>query len=349
MAHSIFGKRFLSTREPAWHGLGTSWTGPKTALEAVEESKVGEIVIGTRRMGWELEDGTFEPIGDRMVIVRYPTHDDAETVRLGEAGLDYSVIQNSALAKALDDAGLTTRWPVETCAALGRGETIFICLNMGKDTVAGEEHDRYVIFCDTRDGGSSLLVLTTHTRVVCANTLQIALENGDIKLNLQHNRTLETDFKFAIDLMDQVESNTARVKQALERLQTIAVTADDLPGLWDKTYPKPRRGNLLRQYEQVDDPARFDPAQLARLEKMAVDYHYAQQMRETVVTAAKERYDVLEQDFPHLAGNGLGFVNVVAEIADHTRCSRGGVASIIGNRAEEKIRAHRALLALATN
>lgn len=346
MAHNIFGKRFLSTREPAWHGLGLSWTGQKTAVEAVADSRVDQIVIGTRRMGWELPDGTFEPIGDRVVIVRNPTPDDKETVRLGEAGPDYTVIQNTALAQALDKAGLTARWPVETCAALGRGETIFICLNMGKDTVAGDEHDRYAIFCDTRDGGSSLLMLTTHTRVVCANTLQIAMENGDIKLTLQHGRNMATDFAFALDVIDQVEANSARVKQALERLQTIPVTDQDLPALWDATYPAPRKGQLLRQYERVDDPSRYDPATLARLEKLAVEYTYQRQMRETVIAAAKERYDVLCQTAPHLAGNGLGFVNTVAEIADHTRCSRGGVASIIGNRAEEKIRAHRALLAL---
>lgn len=351
MAHNIFGTRFLSTREPAWHGIGQSWTGPKTAEEAVDESGVAEIVIGTRRMGWWNERAQeFEPIDDRVVIVRQPTSDDPQTVRLGEASTDYTVLQNTDIARALDASGLTRQWPVETCGALGKGETLFVCLDMGRDTVAGEDHNRYALIWDKRDGKSSLQLVTTYTRVVCQNTLQIALNSKDseVKINLTHGAMLASDFRFSLDVMDQVEAQSAGVKDALERLHALDVRREDLADVWQATYPVPAKGTLVKQYERVDDPTKFDPGMLDRLTKLKDRWEYEKAQREVLRDAAASRYDVLCQDYPHLANTGLGVFNAVAEIADHTRKSRdGGAAAVLGFRADEKLRCYKHLLTLA--
>jgi hypothetical protein len=347
MAHNLLGTRFLSTREPAWHGIGQSFTGPKTAVEAITDSKASDVRIETRRMGYQGMDGSFTPIDDRAVIVRLPLPEDPNEVTLGTAGTGYTLLQNTEIADALDACGLTARWPVETCGVLGSGETLFICLDMGKDTVAGEDHTRYALITDKRDGKSSLQLLTTYTRVVCQNTLNIALGKGDVKINLQHGGDLATDFRFSLDVIDQVEASSAHVKTALETLHGLKVRAEELTSVWDATYPDPVKGSLVRQYEQVDDPTKFDPATLTRLQKMQERYAYDQGLRSSLRAAATERYDVLCQDYPHLAGTGLGILNTVAEIADHTRNGRDSAASVVGFRADEKVRCYRHLLTLA--
>jgi phage/plasmid-like protein (TIGR03299 family) len=344
---SIFGKRFLSTREPAWHGVGKSWTGPKTAQEAVEESGVGQIVIGTRRMGWQTDTGEFEPCDDRVVIVRYPTPDDPQFVRLGEASSDYTILQNTEIGRMMDASGLTRRFPVETCGALGKGETLFICLDMGDDEIAGEAHKTYALITDKRDGGSALQMLVTKTRVVCANTLSVALNEGEVKLSLHHNETIGADFAFGLKVMEQMEQASTRVHDALERLARIKVTAEDLPAVWTATYPDPAKGTLVRHYERVDDPAQFDPATLARLQKLQERWQVEHRLNSALREAAAERYDVLRREFPVHDGTALGVLNAVAEVADHTRNGRqGSVASLYGWRAEEKVRAYRHLLNL---
>lgn len=223
MAHQIFGKRFMSVREPAWHGLGLSWTGPKTAVEAVTEAGIAEVIIGTRRMGWMAEDGTFTPADDKRVIVRYPTQDSPEYKVLGTAGEGYTVLQNTAIAAALDEGGLTGRWPVETCGALHDGATIFICLDMGAGQIAGEDHHRYALIHDKRDGTSSLRLDCVWTRVVCANTLQIALGEQDLenRITLEHDQHIGANFRFSLDVIDQVQAQSERVASALEALATL--------------------------------------------------------------------------------------------------------------------------------
>lgn len=346
MAHAIFGKRFLSTREPAWHGIGQSWTGPKTAVEAVRDSNVAGIYIETREMGYRCGDGTFVPVDDKRVIVRRPTDDDPIERVLGNASPEYTVLQNTQIATALDVSGLTARWPVETCAALGYGETLFVCLDMGNDTIAGEDHKRYVLITDTRDGTSSVQVLTCWTRVVCANTLQVALEEGNVKISLSHNPTIEGDFQFSLDLLAQVQAQSVKTKRALEDLHALRVTHEQLSDVLDATYRPRPKGNLLRNYERIDDPTAFDPATLARLSKLADRHDYETQQCKVARGAAETRYETLCTEYPHLADTGLGVLNTVAEIADHTRNGRKSMASIYGWRADEKLRCYTALTGL---
>ena len=40
MPASIFGDRFVGFREPAWHGIGTTFTDHITVSEAVERADV---------------------------------------------------------------------------------------------------------------------------------------------------------------------------------------------------------------------------------------------------------------------------------------------------------------------
>jgi|ERR1019366_7201807 phage/plasmid-like protein (TIGR03299 family) len=347
MAHNIFGKRFLSVREPAWHGIGKSWTGAKTAAEAVEESGAAEVTIRMMQMGYMIDDGTFTPVEDRKIIMRMPTPDDPKMVRLGEASNDYTVLQNTQIAAALDSTGITKRYPVETCGVLADGATLFLCLDMGKVKIQKEEHRQYATLVETRDGKTKLTLLTSATRVVCQNTLQIALSQGDVKIALAHNEHLESDFNFSLSLIDQVEEQAKKTVAALKALAEIKVTPEQVATVLDATYPVPVKGSLLRNYERVDDPTKFDPATLARLQAMQDRYQYAANMMTTCKDACEERLGVLVSEFPIHKGTALGVFNAVAEIADHTRNGKASAAAITGWRAEEKLRAYNSLITLS--
>jgi hypothetical protein len=253
------------------------------------------------------------------------------------------------LARAIDAAGIARRWRPEMVGVLGKGETIFMSFDMGADTIAGDEHRRYLLVRDTRDGKTSLEGMSVFTRVVCQNTLLIALAEGQgaMKFSLEHSPTVATDFRFSLDIIDQVLDNTAKVKAALEETAAIPIPPSAMEEVWAQVYPNPRKGHLLHSFERIDDPARFDPATLSRLEKMAEEYEYRRSLVIPLRQAVQARYDVLCRDFPQIAYTGLGVLNAVTEVADHTRAGRGSMAAIYGNRAAEKIRAYRAVRAFA--
>lgn len=367
MAHKIVADLFASKRVPGWHRIGHVFNEDLSATEAAALCGADRVVIGTFPMGATLPNGEFMPMSDRRVIVRYPIEglsmkeDDQDPAfrslntktinsftRLGECSPDYSIIQNEALVKALDKAGLTHKWKTETIGVLSEGAGIFICLDMGQDTIRGEEHKKYCLISDTRDGKSSLLIQSCWTRVVCANTLAMALGEQDsgLKIAIDHGKALHGDFEFTMDLLTMVEDQSTYIKQRLEALADIQVTADDLPGLLAATYPMPKRGGLLKQYDRVDNPDRIAPAQLTRLQRLSENHDYQTQQTGVIRQVAADRYDVLCRDYPIMKDNGLGYFNAVCEVADHTRNRGTTMSAIDGYKAEEKGRSYKALVAL---
>jgi phage/plasmid-like protein (TIGR03299 family) len=352
MGHNLLGERFVAridNRTPAWHGLGQTFTGPMLAVPALEAARADEVTIRT----WPLyyrRDGEFCELPEAVEIVREPLPEDPNPVPLGHASASYTLVQNRDIAELLDAAGLTARFPVETLGVLGKGETIFISLDMGEDRIAGDDHKRYVLITDTRDGGSALKLLTVYTRVVCQNTLIAALreDEGVVRLSLEHTATLRADLGFGLRLIQQLEGSSQRLKAALEHLHSVRVSDATVRTLWPRIYPDPAKGQLLRQYERVDDSGAFDPATLSRLEMLRKRYQDEQRQVETLRATAAERYGVLCAEAPTLAGTALGVFNAVAEVADHTRNGRSGsAAALFGHRADEKLRGFRVLSVLA--
>lgn len=367
MSHEILGNMFAGAK-PGWHRIGHVYGDEgMTAEQAAKACGADTVKIGVFPIGAVLPDGSTFPLSDRLAIMRYPldpavianikdepayaslnTKRLDEYVRLGECSKDYTVIQNAELVKALDKSGLSTRWRTETIGVLSEGAGIFICLNMGVDQIAGEDHVKYLLISDKRDGRSGMLVKSVWTRVVCANTLAVAeSENSDINIVLSHGSSLQGDFEFSIDLMHQVEEQSATVKAKLEALLSIRVDSSDVPGLLEATYPTPQRGGLLKQYDRIDDPSRVNPTQLGRLQRLSEQHTYDVAANKVIRTVCGDQFERLGREYPHLADNGLGFVNAVAAVADHTRNRGATMPGIDGYKAEEKIRGYKALIALA--
>jgi hypothetical protein len=130
MPASIFGSRFTGKREPAWHGLGTVFEDAPLASEAIVRSGM-DYVVAKCPLFIDTPWGPMNPeagdAGAKFALVRQPVADDMEPRLFGVCSADYEVVQNTELAEILDP--LTRRWPVETAACLGLGETVLVTLS----------------------------------------------------------------------------------------------------------------------------------------------------------------------------------------------------------------------------
>src|SRR5262249_21332353 len=92
----------------------------------------------------------------------------------------YQVIQNheafSILDRAIGEAGAW--W--ETGGCLKAGRRVFLCARLPQSYRAGKDDDvrPYVLTATSHDGRLALLVGCTTTRVVCENTLNLALSES---------------------------------------------------------------------------------------------------------------------------------------------------------------------------
>lgn len=184
MAHDIEtqnGKAsFASFREPAWHGLGTVFTEEKTTSEMLSLASLDKWNV-------RLEDLTppthLASDKNYQYVLRTNPSDNTQTDILGIVGERYHVMQNEDLFSfgdnILDGGG---RW--ETAGSLKGGRVVFGALALERETVldpsgVADKIKTYLLINTSHDGSISIQASITPVRVVCANTLNLAL--GSVK------------------------------------------------------------------------------------------------------------------------------------------------------------------------
>ena len=165
---------------------------------------------------------------------------------LGIVSDSYGVVQNEDAFKFIDTLVTgqlteTAHTPViESAGVLGRGERIFITAkfpeqiildNKGNDLV-----EMYVVFTTSHDGLGAVNCLVTPTRVVCNNTLNMALANNRGRLSLKHSAGVmnrldlqkEENAQFAYKALNMFNVYKESLEENFLRLQNIRLSERDL-------------------------------------------------------------------------------------------------------------------------
>ena len=184
MAHELETQNgvasFASFREPAWHGLGTVFTEEKTTQEMLDLANLSNWNV--RLEDLETPSHLTSDKAYQYVLRTNPT-DNTQTDILGVVGERYHVMQNEDLFSfgdnILDGGG---RW--ETAGSIKGGRVVFGALALERETVldpngVADVVKTYLLINTSHDGSIAIQASITPVRVVCANTLNLAL--GSIK------------------------------------------------------------------------------------------------------------------------------------------------------------------------
>lgn len=159
--------------EVPWHGLGTP-------VEKAIDSEQAIIMAG---LNWDVEKKPlFTNVGDVNNYIPMPTGFMA-TVRtsdntpLGVVTDKYQIVQNNEAFEFTDALiGMDCRY--ETAGSLRNGQQVWLLARLPETHIFGDEVDNYLVFTNSHDGKGSIRVAMTPVRVVCQNTLNVALGNA---------------------------------------------------------------------------------------------------------------------------------------------------------------------------
>jgi phage/plasmid-like protein (TIGR03299 family) len=187
MSHEV--EQMFSVGETPWHGLGH-------VLEAAP-SCADALVLAGLNWGVGLRPLTTT-ISDGGVSVAVPSHravirQDTGAI-LGVVGDDFRPFPNAdafAFFEPLVEEKLIT---LETAGSLRNGRRVWIMARVaGVDPVAITDSDiidPFVLLCHGHDGSLALRVGFNPVRVVCQNTLSLALDEGAAMFVLRHTAGL---------------------------------------------------------------------------------------------------------------------------------------------------------------
>ena len=340
MAHDIFGERFLSLRQPAWHGIGTVSETPMTAREAL--THIGGDLNYALFPNCCMVEGELVDLPSRT-ICRYPTPDDPQFAVLGNVGPEYTLLTPREVCDIWDQA---VAQPVETMGVLRRGGLFFCTSKLPTIDVRGDEVEMYLGLSSPMDGERSASTEIWPLRVVCQNTLRVAQARAKASFRIVHDSGAKQRLAAWLhDAYRQAEQNHFVVKQAFELLAEKSVPESTALSIIRRTYPEPR---LPRR----DAPDGTMEIRMERFKRAQIRIHHRREQ-----ALALFEGDGTGMDTVAARGTAWGIYSAITETENYRKgFARGGLEAeaarvgedlLFGRRGETMERAFNACLAVA--
>ncbi len=204
----------FSTREKPWHGLGTIVAEAPTSAEALELAGLDWQVLQR-----EIYTGSGQRIPGYRVNVR-----DSDEKILGVVSDRYRVVQNED-AFAFTDALLGEGVRYETAGSLQSGRRVWMLAKLPNEyIIVGDQVSPYLVFCNAHDGSSAIKVAMTPIRVVCSNTLNLALSTTKRCWSAKHTTNISGKLEEARETLLFAENYMAELGREIHELQKMKLS-----------------------------------------------------------------------------------------------------------------------------
>ena len=131
----------------------------------------------------------------------------------------YKVIQNEE-AFSFTDSLLGEGVRYETAGSLQGGKKVWLLARMPQDyIITGERISPYLVFSNTHDGSGAIKVALTPIRVVCNNTLNLALSSAKRSWSMIHTGDIQGKLEEAKDTLFKAEAYMDELGKEIEDLR----------------------------------------------------------------------------------------------------------------------------------
>jgi phage/plasmid-like protein (TIGR03299 family) len=248
MAHELETQNgvasFASFREPAWHGLGTVFTEEVNTAKMLQLANLNDWNV-------RLEDveipSHLSSDKSYQYVVRTNPSDKSQIDVLGVVGQRYVPLQNEELFafgdNILDGGG---RW--ETAGSIRGGRIVFGSLALERETVldpsgVADKVKTYLLINTSHDGSIAIQASVTPVRVVCANTLNLALgrkgKGPKQSFKIRHTQSAEGKIAVARQALGIATAYMDEFDKMAQELFKQEVTAQQFNEIILAAYPKP--------------------------------------------------------------------------------------------------------------
>jgi len=179
------------TGDTPWHGLGHNLT-PGAPLEDWQREAGLDYSVASAPVEYHTEDGEHRRAAGQKVLYR---SDNAQS--LAVVSDRYQVLQPGDVMAFYRDLTEAQGYTMETAGVLKGGRRVWALARAPQEdfAVGGDLMQGYVLLATSYDGTMATVASHTTVRVVCHNTLSMAVgaggERGDIKI--PHNTSFDAD------------------------------------------------------------------------------------------------------------------------------------------------------------
>lgn len=266
-------------REAPWHGLGKRVEFALNSEEALREGGLDWKVIQKPVM---TED--FQPVPGYKANIR-----ETDGRVLGVVTDRYRIVQNNE-AFAFTDSLLGEGVRYETAGSLQNGRRVWILARLPENyIISGDRVSPYLVFSNSHDGSGSIKVAMTPIRVVCQNTLNLALNDAKRIWATIHTGDIKSKLDEAKKTLLLAEYYMDKLGAEIDRLNKVKLTDAKVLEYISELIPMPDNASKLQEKN-------------------------VQQLRNDLEMRYFEA-----PDLSHVSKNGYRFINAVSDFATHAK------------------------------
>ncbi len=266
-------------RETPWHGLGTD----------VGKALSSEEALVAAGLDWNVVQKKIYTEDWKSVPGFYANVRDSDDKVLGVVTKRYRIVQNRE-AFAFTDELLGRGVKYETAGSLRGGRKTWILARLPKQyRLTDDKVMPYLVFSNSHDGSGSIKAAMMPVRVVCNNTLNLALQGAERIWTASHTGDMEgklEDARMTLFMAENYMNELSKETEKLCRRKISSAEAEEyikvlLPVASDAT--ETMEANVMRQREDLRNR-----------------YHHA-------------------PDLKGVGKNGYRFINAVSDFATHAK------------------------------
>lgn len=253
---------FASLRQPAWHNLGTVFQDEVNTAEMLSLAKLDNWNVRLEDVA--IPSGFASDKSYSFVSRTNPFNPD-QTDILGVVGERYVPLQNEDLFSfgdnLLDGGG---RW--ETAGSIKGGRQVFGSIALANSITLdpngiADKIDNYLLINTSHDGSIAIQASITPVRVVCANTLNLALTSFKGKnaskqtFKIRHTQTAEGKIAVARQALGLANTYIDEFSELANQLIQTEISKAKFDEIVALAYPKPEKDSKgsFKKWESKTD------------------------------------------------------------------------------------------------
>ena len=237
---------FALRGKPAWHNLANRIFNQDEDVSTqtmLDEAKLSNWNVRLSPLTDYIPE-TFNDVSENSLVLRTNPFNGGTDV-LATVGKRYHVLQNEelfAFADNIHDANPECRW--ESAGSLKKGKVVFGTVDIPRTMVldpqgANDQTKLYLIVWTSHDGSVAVQAAITPVRVVCQNTLNLAMRNAKQSFKIRHTQSVEGRIQVARETLGLALGYFDEFEVQAKALYAQAITDAEFSKLIRTIYPKP--------------------------------------------------------------------------------------------------------------
>lgn len=229
--------------QPLWGGLGTK----------CEEAPNSKIALEMSGLNWRVDPKPISVLGTMDAIPNFKANIRSSDGKcLGIVTDRYKVVQNEEAFAFTDELISSGEVTYETAGSLSNGKRVWLLARMPRTKVCGDDLDPYIVFTNSHDGSGAVKVALTPIRVICQNTLTMALKKAERTWSVRHLGDIQNKITEAQNTLFNATQYLEELKKKSEISTEIVVAHPDFLAFLEEMFPM-KKGASERQQRNVEN------------------------------------------------------------------------------------------------